>query len=153
MAPYVGWNRFRAELDEAIDGLFQKAGDVTIRRLGLRYLNALTPDVHGIQSISDLDLRLAIAGENLSDSVNVNLQKELSSDTQCTVRIATPNFVAGVVPKGTSIVVDVDISTKDVFRTKEAARVKDWVEFAHTNEKEQFFRLLTDETIDALRES
>ena len=151
-APYVGWNAFEPELHEAIEGLFAKTEGLMIRRLELRYLNALRPDVHGIRSISDLDLTLAIAHEDLVDRVNINFQRDLFEDTRCTIRIATKEFVRGALPVDTSIFVDVAVSTKGVFQTTEGAKAKDWVHFAHKKEKEQFFRLLTDETIDALKE-
>jgi uncharacterized protein (TIGR04255 family) len=155
MPPYVGWDKFRPQLSEAIDGIFAKAEGLTVRRLGFRYVNALRQDVHGIRAVSELDLTLAIADGRVTDNVNINFTTELSEDTQCTVRIATTDFVqgVGVLPPSTSVVIDVDVFTKESFRTREEKHVKRWVEFAHTNEKEQFFRLLTDETIDALKEN
>jgi len=153
MPPYVGWQRFQAELSEEIDGLFEKANDLTVRRLGFRYLNALRPDLHGIRSISDLDLTVEIEGEKLAGNVNVNFTTQISDNTQCTVRIATTEFVQGVLPPNTSVVADVDVFTKEGFNTKDETEVKRWVELAHTKEKENFFRLLTDETIEALKES
>lgn len=153
MPPYVGWQRFQPELGEAIDGLFKKADNLAIRRLGFRYVNALRPDLHGIRSISDLDLTVEIESEKLSGNVNVNFTTKISDDTQCTVRVATSEFVQGVLPPNTSVVADVDVFTKEGFNTKDEMEVKRWVELAHTNEKEHFFRLLKDETIEALKES
>src|ERR1700678_3879574 len=68
--PYVGWERFHLELTEMINGLFQTAGSPIIRRLGLRYLNALRNDLHGIASISDLDLEIKVASERVPGNVN-----------------------------------------------------------------------------------
>lgn len=152
LSPYVGWEKFKPELDEAIDGLFSKSGGVSVRRLGLRYINALRLDLHGIRSISDLDLKLEIAGERVAGNVNVNFTTDVTNDTDCTVRIATTEFVQGDLPPNTSVYVDVDVFTKEPFRTKDQTEVRSWVEFAHTREKEQFFRLLTNQTIDSLKE-
>lgn len=150
LMPYVGWKIFKDELDEAIEGLFSSTGGLTIRRLGLRYLNALQTDLHQIGSISDLDLKLSVAEENILSNVNVNFTTEVSTDTMCTVRIATPEFVQGELPPKTSVYVDVDVFTKETFKTEDKAQVKRWIEIAHTNEKEHFFQLLTDDTIDSL---
>lgn len=151
LSPYVGWEKFKPELDEAIDGLFSKTVGLSIRRLGLRYMNALRTDVHGIRSISDLNLKLSMAGESVSRNVNINFTTEIDKDTDCTVRIATPEFVQGNLPPNTSVYIDVDVFTKEAFRTKDQADVKKWVEFAHKKEKEHFFVLLTDQTIDSLK--
>ena len=151
LIPYVGWGKFKAELEEAIDGLFSTTGGLSIRRLGLRYMNALQTDLHGIGSILNLDLKLSIADESVSSNVNINFTTEVSNDTNCTVRIATSEFVQGKLPPNTSVYVDVDVFTKETFKTKDQTEVKKWVEFAHTKEKEHFFRLLTDQTIDSLK--
>lgn len=151
-APYVGWVRFEPELDELISGLFEKADEPVITRLGLRYINALRTDLHGIQHLTDLDLTLEIAGEPVVGSVNVNFTATVADSMQCTVRVATIDLVQGALPPASSILVDVDVFTKDSFKTSEKKTVIDWVKRAHAREKEQFFRLLRDETIDALRE-
>jgi uncharacterized protein (TIGR04255 family) len=152
LSPYVGWVKFRSDLEEAIVGLFAKADGLSIRRLGLRYMNALRPDLHGIRSISDLDLSVEIAGEKISGNVNVNFTTHASADTSSTVRIATPDFVQGALPASTSIYVDVDVFTKDTFRTSDQQVVKNWIKTAHDKEKADFFGLLTDSTIEALKE-
>src|SRR5262249_30201488 len=89
LAPYENWNRFKPELGGAIDCLFAKAEGLTVRRLGLRYINAIRPELHHIRSIADLDLKVAVAEEVLPSSVNLNFTTELSADTQCTIRVAT----------------------------------------------------------------
>jgi uncharacterized protein (TIGR04255 family) len=152
LKPYVGWERFKPELLEAVDGLFAKAPGLKIQRLGLRYMNALRADVHTIKSISDLDLRLTIAGDNVPGNVNVNFTIDVSNDTQCTVRIATSEFVQGDLPPNTSVYIDVDVFTKNDFRTKDQNVVKTWIEFAHSQEKQHFFRLLPQPTIELLKE-
>lgn len=151
-APYGGWEQFQSEVAETITGLFEMANGLIIRRLGLRYLNALRSDLHGIASISDLDLEIKVASERVPGSVNLNFTTAVGIDTDCTVRIATTGFVQGKLPPNTSVYVDVDVFTKDDFEMKEQKAVKNWVTAAHTSEKEQFFRLLTDRSIEALEE-
>jgi uncharacterized protein (TIGR04255 family) len=150
--PYVGWERFQPELAEMINGLFQMANGLIIRRLGLRYLNALRSDLHGIASISDLDLEIKVASERVPGNVNLNFTIDVASNTACTVRIATTEFVQGKLPPNTSVYLDVDVFTKDDFETKEQKAVQNWVTAAHTSEKEQFFRLLTERSIETLEE-
>jgi uncharacterized protein (TIGR04255 family) len=97
-------------------------------------------------------LKLEIAGERVCGSANVNFTTGAESDTACTVRIATTDFLQGTLPPNTSVYVDVDVFTKKEFEATEQRVVKDWVVAAHTKEKEQFFRLLTEATIESLKE-
>ena len=152
LSPYEGWAKFRPELYAAIDALFAHAEGLTINRLGLRYINAIRSDLHPISSIKELDLTVAIESQPVAGAVNVNFTTDLSDDTQCTVRVATTEFVQGILPPNSRVLIDVDVFTKEGFRTSDAQGVKGWVEWAHTMEKEQFFRLLTDATIDAMEE-
>ena len=154
--PYIGWKSFKPELDQVIAGVFQKASPLHVERLGLRYLNALQYDLHGIRSIADLNLTLEIANERITGSANLNFTTDGTSDTACTVRIATTDFVQvqqGAMPPTTSVYVDVDVFTNSLgFGTTNQEFVRDWIERAHSKEKIQFFRLLTESTIESLRE-
>jgi uncharacterized protein (TIGR04255 family) len=149
LPPYESWEQFKPELDSAIDALFAHAKKLTIRRLGLRYINAIKEDLHQISSIAELDLTVAVETRPIGGNLNVNFTTDLSADTQCTVRVATPEFAQGLPAKSCALI-DVDVFTKDSFVTEDAEKVKQWVMEAHTWEKEQFFRLLTQQTIDAL---
>jgi uncharacterized protein (TIGR04255 family) len=150
-APYGGWEIFYPEIEETITGLFEKAETPIIQRLGLRYLNSLRTDLHGIVSICDLALQISAANEQISGNVNLNFSRELTQDTAATVRIATPEFVQGVLPK-TSVYIDVDVFTKDQFQTTKKEDVQVWIKAAHESEKGQFFGLLTDDKIEELKE-
>ncbi len=126
--------------------------EVTVRRLGVRYMNALRPDLHGIKSLLDLDLTLTVAEERVSGNVNINFINTVSADTMCAVRIATPEFIQGNIPPNTALYVDVDVSTKEGFRSTDQGDVVAWIDRAHMEEKKHFFRLLTDRTIRDLTE-
>lgn len=150
---YPGWDKFRPELMEVVEALFGKAPPgLKVERLGFRYLNALRSDAHTIKSILDLDLTLEVAGENVSGEINLNFTVSLSRDTECAVRIATPGIVQGDLPPTTSVYVDVDVFTKENFATRDKKFVEAWIDSAHTWEKEQFFRLIPQPTIDLLKE-
>jgi uncharacterized protein (TIGR04255 family) len=150
LAPYVGWDKFQVELKDVVEWLFSQISDLTVRRMGLRYMNALRPDLHGISSVLYLDLTLTVADERVSGNVNINFTSTVSGDTLCTVRIATPEFIQGPIPPNTSLYVDVDVFTKEAFRSTDQAEVIAWINNAHTAEKQHFFRLLTDQTIREL---
>jgi uncharacterized protein (TIGR04255 family) len=151
-APYWGWAKQLPALQEALQQLFSKAGPVNARRLGFRYLNALTNSLHGIRGLSDLDMSVKVAGQLISDHGNVNFKTMPAAEMECTVRVATPDFVEGApLPNGTTVFIDVDVSTPDRFRSGDQQKILDWIDRAHTEEKVAFFRLLTDQTIADLR--
>jgi len=153
MVPYVGWERFKPRLVESVDELFDMADAPVVRRLGLRYINALRPDPHGIGAMSDLDLCLTVANQVVYEHMNVNFTRELTEDMLVTIRVATADLIQGSLPMDTSVLVDVDMSTKNSFSASDRSQVTKWIDSAHSNEKEQFFRLLTDKSIDRLREA
>lgn len=153
-APYDGWSVFHPQIEEMITGLFQKADKLTVNRLGLRYLNALQTDLHGIGSILNLDLKMSVEDQSISGHANLNFTSDVADNTACTVRIATPEFVQGLLlqrPQA-SVYIDVDVFTKEPFETRAEQDVQAWVTTAHASEKDQFFRLLTEEKIKELRE-
>jgi uncharacterized protein (TIGR04255 family) len=154
LAPYIGWATFKPQLENAIVALFSRTEGTRIQRLGFRYINAVAADLHGIRRVADLDLRIDVAGEPAPDDVNLNFKVDLPDEAQCTVRVATPAFASGNLPANTTAIIDVDVFTRDPLRAKlDEAAVKKWIEFAHEQEKEQFFRLFKRETIEALEES
>lgn len=145
--PYPGWQAFRPDLHKVVESLFERAKDLQIERLGLRYINALTEADHGITSITDFDIDVAVAGEALPPSINLNFIQSLDDSSTATVRIATQGFIAANQPSGTSVVVDIDIASGPGFQTKEGSAVLQWIDFAHTKEKDEFFHLFKAQTI------
>jgi uncharacterized protein (TIGR04255 family) len=152
-SPYIGWQKFKPELLQVAESLFQTAENLRVNRMGLRYLNSLTGERHYIGSIADLDLRLRIADEDITKSTNINFITSSGDNSSCTVRIATKEFVQGSIPQDTSVFIDVDVFTNDGFVTSDQLAVQKWIEFAHAYEKTEFFRLFTQEILDKLKES
>jgi uncharacterized protein (TIGR04255 family) len=150
LAPYGSWAQFEPCLVEVVDQLFAKLDGVVIRRLGLRYLNALRSDLHGIRGLADLDLSVVVSEEQISRSLNLNYTVTTSDEIGCTVRVATVDLVQGPLPGNSSVFVDVDIFTKESFHSTDATEVKRWLKLAHDKEKENFFSLLRESTIRAL---
>jgi uncharacterized protein (TIGR04255 family) len=150
--PYNGWTAFGKELNHAINALFERANELVVRRLGLRYLNALTSNLHGIRGISDLDLSVHIGGERVSENININVTRKLTKDSECTVRVATPQFVLGSLPPDTTVLADIDVFTPESFESRDKTEVATWIEGAHNSKNIEFFALLTDKSITSLEE-
>ena len=151
-APYVGWEKFKPELLRVINALFKASSGLIVRRLGFRYLNSLRSKLHGIRSIADLDLKMTVAEDPIEKYVNLNFTVPLEHASSCAVRIATPELIQGPIPEDTTVFVDVDVYTNEGFSTTEKKMVDDWIEFAHEQEKKEFFHLFKQSTIDVLRE-
>jgi uncharacterized protein (TIGR04255 family) len=150
MAPYVSWEAFSASLNVAIEGLFDKTEDLVVRRLGLRYINALTAAKHGISSISDLDVSVVVSEETLDGRINLNFTRQVDETKQCTVRLATREFVQGAAFPRDALLVDVDVYTPHEFVVDSSAAVKRWVTEARTSKNDAFFSLLRAETQNSL---
>jgi uncharacterized protein (TIGR04255 family) len=151
-APYVGWEKFRPELERVTATLFGTNTEVMVKRLGLRYMNSLRPHLHGISALTDLDIKMSVSGEAIATSANLNFMTKLGNESTCTVRVATPDFLMGNIPPDTTVYIDVDVYTNDGFKTTSKKTVDEWIEFAHTQEKTEFFRLFPQPIIDKLRE-
>lgn len=152
MAPYSGWVSFHRDLLEVLRQFFSYAADLQVRRLGLRYINSLIPAKHKVQSLRDLDLSITIAGESVQGNVNLNFSREVGDNTKTTVRIATPDFVEGIIPEGANLLIDVDVYTPDKFKSNDITDVESWMISAHDIEKEEFFHLLPLSVIEELKE-
>jgi uncharacterized protein (TIGR04255 family) len=142
LKPYSGWNQFSHDLSEVTKHLFSKLEDIQIERLGLRYINSLNKQDHGIQHPSELNIKVTIQDHEINEHFNFNYSHQHDEDFISLARIATPDFVEGNLPDGSTVYVDIDIFTPSDFRTNDQQRVLDWVENAHTIEKEIFFRLI-----------
>jgi hypothetical protein len=96
---------------------------------------------------------MTVSEDVISSTVNLNFVTQIGNGSSCTVRIATPELIqGGVLPSDTSVFVDVDVFTNEGFRATDKKTVDDWIEFAHTQEKAEFFHLFKQATIDKLRE-
>jgi uncharacterized protein (TIGR04255 family) len=150
---YVGWQHFRAELEAAATELFNAAETLKATRLGLRYLNALTPQAHNIRSIEDLDIAIEVANEPVISGVSLNFQVNLGNVGQCRVGIATPEYVQGPLPEGTTAYIDVDVYTTPGYECTDLDLVRRWLDNAHTHARIEFFHLLKQPTIANLWEN
>jgi uncharacterized protein (TIGR04255 family) len=149
---YCGWGVFRPAIAETVNFLFSRISKLSVRRIGLRYINNLNATDHQIGAVSDLNLELRVAGAPLTEHVNLNYRRTLETG-QAMVRIASPDIVEGPKRQDMTAYVDVDVFTHDAFNASDPATVIRWIEDAHTAEKTEFFRLLPDNVIEAIKEA
>jgi uncharacterized protein (TIGR04255 family) len=150
LKPYCGWDVFAPRLHGLVKHLFAVIPGVSVSRLGLRYINAFLPGVHGIDAVSSLQIDIKVADQPVSKSFNLNYGVSRGDDLQCLVKIASPDFVQGPLPKDASGFVDVDIFTPTEFKTESGNAIFEWLDAAHGYEKDMFFNLLSVEQIDRM---
>jgi uncharacterized protein (TIGR04255 family) len=150
LAPYPGWELFSPEINQVFEVVVSSVDDISIVRLGFRYLNLLNATDHQIQGLKDLTLDVLIGGETLDIPLNVAYQKD-SEGRRMAVRIATPEFVQTATGPNFSLLLDIDVNT-DGTSCPPTKAVIDWVEGAHTALKQEFFTLLKPEILHSLIE-
>ncbi len=148
--PYPGWATYRPEIDQVVDFLFSAFKSFKATRLGFRYVNLFTAVDHGVVDVSNLRYSVDIAGDTLIGPQNLNYLQIRSDQHSVVVRIASPEFITGPASKKAEVLVDLDVFTPADFETDDVDVVKSWIEEAHTYEKEEFFRLFTDEMMQRL---
>lgn len=151
-SPYPGWEAFSERLRILVESLFEMLGDLAVVRIGLRYVNAITPD-HGVARLSDLRFKVELADKSTETEMVFSHRFKVDSDTSGTISVATPSFVNGPnLPPECAAFVDIDIFTPRPLGATNKDRVLEWVEKAHDAEKQRFFGLLTNEQIEKLKE-
>lgn len=152
LAPYQGWDVLSGRLSMMIDMLFGAVSDLNVSRLGLRYVNAITP-AHGVNRISDLRFSVELSGQQVNPEMVFSHRFAAAPDIHGTLSLATPSFVSGSnIPNECAAFVDIDIFTPQALGQTNPEAVLHWVERAHDVEKQTFFGLFSDEQIEALRE-
>lgn len=150
--PYWGWDRFKALLVEVAEALRQTNLVSKINRTSLRYVNIL-PDNLGLDSLAALDIDLAVpqfsvAGKTVQIRFEVTTEEYISI-VQIVGSAETLSLVDGRNKKISGMLVDVDTVT-----SKEP--INFWGDFSnvieglHSQEKDVFFSLLTEKTVNIL---
>ncbi len=142
---YCGWDQFQPKLNALIDFIFGRLAELSITRIGFRYVNGLTPERHKISALAELNLSLVVTDNPLDGPINLNYGSTYSDTHRAMTRIASKEFVQGALPEGTIVVIDVDITTPKDLTFSEPDQVKQWVNDAHDFEKDAFFRLIPPE--------
>jgi len=149
---YPGWDAFGPELFKVVDALCTAMPNVPVTRLGLRYINTLRKDLHGISTIADMGIAVAVDNEQITGSLNLNFRRDVGSNVESMTRIATVDLAQGTIPPNTTFVVDIDVYTPAGFLAKDPQVLKKWMELAHAKEKERFFAVLGEAATKRLRE-
>jgi uncharacterized protein (TIGR04255 family) len=150
---YPLWeNGFANELSSVVEQLYQVMPGANVRRLGLRYVNALRSDLHGINDVSGMAMKIVVAGHTLTNQLNLNFKTNPNTDFETMSRIASADLAEGAIPENATVIVDIDVYTSASFAASSADVVKDWVNEAHDCEKRAFFNVLGAEATNRLRE-
>jgi uncharacterized protein (TIGR04255 family) len=150
LAPYPGWDVFGRELKNAAAALFSAIPNISIKRMGLRYINALEVK-HGVFGVDQLKLSIKTGGADLKESLNLNYLVPLANECSAMVRLATPDLIQGNLPERSSFIFDIDVFTSGKFEASSVTAAKDWLDKAHKEEKTIFFSLLREDIIEQLR--
>lgn len=149
LPPYPGWDRFYARAEEIMRGAWGQCGEPPLERCGLRYVNALTSDGHGIRSIDDLNLSVIVNEQMLTD-ISLSFLSTDSETTETMVRVASVRHVQGDMPVNATFAVDLDVrTTSDVSRWG-VAELLTWLAEARTIKNNHFFELLPARIIETL---
>jgi uncharacterized protein (TIGR04255 family) len=149
---YPGWEKFGLEIDAVVDQLYRIIPKVNVSRIGLRYINALDSNLHGIKSVEQMAISISVADQPVVGSLNLNFKSNVGTNFETMCRIATIDMAEGAIPDNATVIVDIDVYTQQEFSTTSAVDVKKWVSEAHLKEKESFFTVLGEEATARLRE-
>jgi uncharacterized protein (TIGR04255 family) len=108
---YPGWDQFGVELERVIYHLYRIIPEAQVSRLGLRYINALRSDAHGIKSIDDMAISISVADGKLLNSMNLNFKSRIGTDFETMSRVASVDLAEGNIPEHATVIVDIDVST------------------------------------------
>ena len=145
---YPGWSLFETDLRSKLSLVQTRIRNVTLTRLGFRYVNALTRDEHRVTGVDDLDMSISVAGAPLKSALNLNYKIQEPKHS-IVVKIATPEIIM-LFPKPFAVLVDIDVSTDGATSIPQGDEVWPWIENAHDVLKSHFFGLLKPATVSAL---
>ena len=151
IGPYPGWTAFRAEIETTLQTAMAKLKAPTFSRIGLRYINALRPDEHMVSGLAATNITIKVGDVALTESVNINYNRAFGENHIVTVKVATPDLVAGNVRAGYSLLCDIDVGSKAGTSIADYADAIAWIEEAHTLEKTEFFAILPEDLTNKLR--
>lgn len=152
LPPYCGWDQFLSRSVEILQACWEGCGQPTVSQCGLRYINALRSDLHGVRSIDDLNLDVSVAGESIVD-VTVSYVDDADSNSRALVRVASHSHVTGQLPENATFVVDVDVQSKSAEKMTDVSALTKWLHAAHALEKRLFFNLLPNRIVEGLKET
>ena len=152
---YLGWEIFSSNISNLVKILIDRIQPISIVRIGLRYVNALTSSRHFVNDIRDLNLKILVADESVEANSNLIYQKKIGEFHAVMSRIISPAFIMSDKSDGISALVDIDVASTNAVTAIDHNfdSIMDWIQNAHVYEKEAFFKLLPVRVIDKLKES
>lgn len=142
---YQGWDSFKNYVTKYV-GLFKSAGVIgKVLRLGFRVINFFDWDIYR----NGLELNISLLGKEipyLETALKTKFQDGLYESTVNIVNSATLNNV-----NGNRVGSIIDIDTYSVHCDNFFAMTSDYMDQAHSVEKNIFFNLLTEELINKLK--
>jgi uncharacterized protein (TIGR04255 family) len=150
LAPYVGWDNFFPFMRQAVRDLFAKSERLVVRRLGLRYINALSEQAHGIAGISDLDVRITASERSVENRLSLSFATAVAPDATCFVRVYTSDLASLKAAPEASVVIDSDTATPDGYEVTDEEPVAQWIERARAWKNAAFLTLLKEPTLAQL---
>lgn len=152
LPPYCGWEQFLPRALEILQACWQGCGQPVVSQCGLRYINALRSDLHGVSTIDDLNLDVSVAGEAIID-VTVSYVDNQDTNSKALVRVASHSHVTGQLPENTTFIVDVDVQSRSAEQMTNVGAIENWLFGAHQLEKRLFFNLLPNRIVEGLKET
>ena len=152
LGKYPGWQILSAEMEAMTNHLYDVLPNLHVSRIGLRYINGLTSNVHGVSGIKDMDITASVASEQLIQSLNLNYKSNQGTHFETMARISTVDLAEGNIPEHTTVIVDIDVYTGSDFSARSSTDVFQWIKTAHEFEKEVFFKTLGADATERLRE-
>jgi uncharacterized protein (TIGR04255 family) len=152
LQPYPGWDIFEPRTKGVIELLFSKLEQVTVRRIGLRYVNSLSNHEHGIDSAKRLNITTEVAGQPI-DVFNLAYRRKSDENHINQVVVSTPEFVTQPDNSIFSALVDIDIFTPPTSLYTNKADVEAWLDIAHYQLKDEYFRIIPQDMITRMGRS
>lgn len=147
---YPGWEIVRPEIEGVLREAIERLRSAKFSRIGFRYINVFIPERHHVSSIADTNFVIRLGEEIILKSVNINYTRECGENHIVTVRVATPDMVAGSIAPGYSLLADLDVGSRQGIPISGFDDAMAWIEEAHTREKAEFFGLLPSRVVTAL---
>ena len=152
LAPYPGWQLFRSELSSSLEFAFANMQEFRTSRIGFRFINTLSYEL-SIESIRDLNYDITLNNSSLTCPFVLLFLRNHGQSHVVQIRIASPEFVTGILPSNFVGLVDIDVYTSESFLAQSVDIVKEWVEVGHDVAKREFFDLLNEKMRTDLMEN
>lgn len=131
-SPYKGWSKFSVLIYNSFEKLIKTGCIKHVERLGMRYINFFPDNI-----FNNIDLNITLSGKDLIPQ-NTLLRTEINHDLfKSTLQITNNIEQNGKIGS----IIDIDTFTYEEL-SKFEKNISDFIEMAHSNEKELFFSLL-----------